>query len=56
MSEPRTSEKRAAKNRSAALRTFRTQLVTAGYSLIEINQQIQDVRAVYELRRSAEED
>lgn len=56
MSEPRTSEKRAAKNRAAALRTFRTQLVTAGYSLAEIDQQTQDVRAVYELRRSAEEE
>lgn len=55
MHESRTSEKRAAKNRSAAIRRFRTQLVTAGYSLIEINQQIQDVRDMYALQCLAED-
>ena len=56
MSEPRTSEKRAAKNRAAAIRHFRTQLLKAGYTLTEIDQQTQDVRAVYEPRRNAEEE
>lgn len=51
----RTSEKRAAKNRAAAIRQFRTQLVIAGYGLIEINQQIKDVLDMYRLQCNAED-
>lgn len=53
MQEPRTSEKRAKKNRAAALRQFRNQLVVAGYSLIAINQLIQDVIDMYHLREGS---
>lgn len=55
MHEPRTSERRAAKNRAAAIRAFRKQCLSLGYSEQETAQQIQDVRDTYELQRIANE-
>lgn len=55
MTEPRTSERRAAKNRSAALRSFRKDCITRGYSVAEADQLTQDVRDMHALRQLAEE-
>lgn len=55
MNEPRTSERRAAKNRAAALRDFRKQCAVIGYDKAAIDQITKDVRDVYELRKNAEE-
>ena len=55
MLEPRTSEKRASKNRSAALRAFRNQCVKVGYSNADIDRMVQDIKDVCALRRDAEE-
>ena len=55
MLAPRTSEKRALKNRCAALRKYRTHAACAGYSETEIAQQVRDIKDVYALRRNAEE-
>lgn len=54
MNEPRTSERRAAKNRAAALRQFRKECAAAGYDKPSIDLITQDVRDVYELRKNAE--
>lgn len=53
--EPRTSEKRAKRNRTAALNEFRRQLIVAGYGLIAVKQILQDVWDLYVLQRDAEE-
>ncbi len=55
MLEPRTSEKRALKNRCAALRKYRTHALCAGYSAPEVEQQIRDIRDMYQLELNAEE-
>lgn len=55
MNEPRTSERRAAKNRAAELRDFRKQCAAIGYDKAEIDLITQDVRDMYELRNNAEE-
>ncbi len=55
MNEPRTSERRAAKNRAAAIKDFRKQCAATGYSNDEITLLIKDVRDVFELQKNAEE-
>lgn len=55
MNDPRTSCRRAAKNRAAAIRDFRKQCAAIGYDKTEIDLITQDVRDVYELRNNAEE-
>ncbi len=55
MNEPRTSERRAAKNRAAAVKDFRRQCAATGYSKEEIDLLIKDVRDVYELQKNAED-
>lgn len=55
MSESRTSERRAAKNRGAAIADLRKQCAAIGYSTVEINQIVTDVRDMYELEKNAEE-
>ena len=54
MNEPRTSERRAAKNRAAAIREFRKQFAAVGYDKPSIDLITQDVRDMYELRKNAE--
>lgn len=56
MLEPRTSEKRAAKNRSAALRAYQDQLIKRDYQPDEIKMLIKDVRDMYTLRRDADDE
>ena len=55
MRESRTSERRAAKNRAAAIADLRKQCTAVGYSTVEISQIITDVRDMYELEKNAEE-
>lgn len=55
MNEPRTSERRAAKNRAAALRNFRKQCAAVGYDKPSIDLITQDVRDMYELEKLADE-
>lgn len=55
MLEPRTSEKRASKNRSAALRNYRLTAACWGYSEAEIEQHVHDIRDMYRLERDAED-
>ena len=55
MLEPRTSEKRASKNRLAALRKYRTHALCAGYTEVEVEQQVRDIKDMYALERDAEE-
>jgi len=55
MFQPRTSERRAAKNRAAALRDFRKQCAAVGYDKAAIDMITKDVRDMYELEKSAEE-
>lgn len=55
MHEARTSERRAAKNRSAAIASLRKQCSAIGYSRDEINQIVADVRDMYELQKNADE-
>lgn len=55
MNEPRTSDRRAAKNRAAAIRDFRKQCATAGYAKADIDLITQDVRDMYELEKRADE-
>jgi len=55
MHEPRTSEKRAKKNRSAALRGMREELAKKGYEDHDIEGIIQDVVDMYHLEVNAEE-
>ena len=55
MSEPRTSERRAAKNRNAAIADLHKQCASVGYSEVEIKQIVTDVRDMYELEKNAEE-
>jgi hypothetical protein len=54
MLESRTSERRAAKNRAAAIAQLRKGMTAAGYSEAEIKQAIADVRAMYQLEVNAE--
>ena len=54
MLESRTSERRAAKNRNAAVAAFRDESVKLGYNDAEIRQQIADVRDMYQLEKDAE--
>ena len=54
MLEPRTSDKRALKNRMAALRKYRTHALCVGYTEAEVEQQIRDIKDVYALERDAE--
>lgn len=56
MLEPRTSEKRALKNRIAALGKYRTHAACVGYTQAEIEQQVRDIRHVFLLRLHAEEE
>lgn len=53
MNEPRTSERRAAKNRYAAIADFRKQCATAGYDKEAIDLLTKDVRDMYELEKLA---
>lgn len=55
MQEPRTSERRSRKNRAAAIRKYRAYAEAAGYSPIEIVQQIQDICDMYHLQQNSEE-
>jgi len=55
MLEPRTSEKRALKNRMAALRIYRTNAALAGFSAPEIEQQVRDIKDMYQLELNAED-
>lgn len=55
MLEPRTSERRAAKNRNAAISDFRKQCAAAGYDKPSIDLITKDVRDMYELEKNAEE-
>lgn len=55
MLEPRTSEKRAAKNRSAAIKHFQRQSAALHYFPSEIAQQVQDIRHMYLLNLHAED-
>lgn len=55
MSEARTSERRAAKNRNAAIAKYRETSLKLGYTAEETNQQIHDIRDMYELEKNAEE-
>lgn len=55
MLEPRTSERRAAKNRNAAIAVFRKQCATAGYEKDDIDLLAKDVREMYELEKNAVE-
>lgn len=55
MNEPRTSERRAAKNSAAALRNFRKQFAAVGYDNPSIDLITQDVRDMYELEKLADE-
>lgn len=54
MLEARTSERRAAKNRAAAIAQLRKGMESAGYSEAEIKQAIADVRDMYQLEKNAE--
>lgn len=54
MSEARTSEKRAAKNRSAAIAKFRKDSLKLGYSIEAVDLMIQDIRDMYTLEKNAE--
>lgn len=56
MLEPRTSEKRASKNRSAALRIYRTNAALAGFNETEIAQQVRDIKDMVALEQNAEEE
>lgn len=53
MNEPRTSERRAAKNRNAAIADFRKQCAAAGYDKEAIDLLTKDVRDMYELEKLA---
>lgn len=55
MQEQRTSERRAAKNRAAAIADFRKQCVSVGYSKAEIDQAVSDVRDMYQLQQNSED-
>lgn len=55
MQEPRTSERRAAKNRNAAIADFQKQCAAAGYDKAAIALITKDVRDMYELEKNAEE-
>lgn len=54
MMESRSSEKREAKNRKAALRQYSLEMASRGYGVREIEQQIKDVRDMYSLRANAD--
>ena len=54
MLEVRTSERRATKNRAAAIAQLRKGMESAGYSEAEIKQAIADVRDMYQLEVNAE--
>ena len=55
MNEPRTSERRAAKNLAAVIRDFRKQCAAVGYDNPSIDLITQDVRDMYELEKLAGE-
>jgi len=55
MQEARTSERRAAKNRAAAIRQFRNECAAAGYDKPSIDLITKDVRDMYELEKNAAE-
>lgn len=55
MNEPRTSDRRAAKNSAAAIRDFRKQFAAVGYKKADIDLLAQDVRDMYELEKLADE-
>lgn len=55
MLEPRTSERRAAKNRNAAIAQFRKGCAAVGYDKPSIDLITKDVRDMYELEKLAEE-
>jgi len=56
MHERRTSERRAHKNRVAAIRQYRKYAAGVGcYSEADIEQQVRDIQDVYKLQRDAEE-
>jgi len=54
MSQPRSSEKRAAKHRSAVLRQYRKHAAKLGYTPEQVDQQVRDVRDMYNLENHAE--
>jgi hypothetical protein len=54
MLEPRSSERRAEKNRHAALRQYRKHAERMGYTLDQINAQIRDLVDMWRLERDAE--
>lgn len=53
MLEPRTSEKRAAKNRAAAIRQFRRECDAKGYAPEDVAVLVIDVKQMYQLERDA---
>ncbi|MER2511281.1 MAG: hypothetical protein ABTQ25_02475 [Nitrosomonas ureae] len=55
MLERRTSEKREAKNRAAALRALRKDYRKRGYALTIIDDLVKDVRDMYVLQRDSED-
>lgn len=55
MLEARTSERRAAKNRNAAIAQFRDKCLKSGYSADETKLIVKDVRDMYELEKNATE-
>lgn len=55
MREPRTSWRRAAKNRGAALRQYRDAAAKAGYTAAEIEQQVKDIKDMVALEDNAED-
>lgn len=55
MSEPRTSERRRAKNYGAALRGYRKAVEKCGYPADQVAMQIKDIKDMYWLNANAEE-
>ena len=55
MSEPRTSERRAAKNRNVAIANFRKKCAKMGYDKSSIDLITKDMRDMYELQKNAED-
>ena len=54
MSQPRSSEKRAAKHRGSILRQYKANAVKLGYTTEQAEQQVRDVRDMYNLENHAE--
>ena len=53
MSQPRSSESRAAKHRSAVLRQYRLRAAKMGYTKEQIDQQIRDLWDMHNLENRA---